>query len=206
MSDYPEPDPTPPPLPVFNPINFPQIETGGGGGVAGAQGPTGPSGVAGPQGPAGSSLTLRYNMAGFQFFYPSGILSAELAMTNYTFTGGILGFQGRLGLQFSDNFGVVTSGYPGFSSSFYAISGTGANSINPATFTGIVRTYLTQISGSTYTYVLTCTESTVTNENAFTRVNGVFTTNGPISAATAVLVGGSAGGGTPSGRLAISGF
>lgn len=35
MSDYPEPDPLPPPLPIFNAVNWPQIDTVGGGGGGG---------------------------------------------------------------------------------------------------------------------------------------------------------------------------
>lgn len=53
MSDYPQPNPTPPPLPVFNPINWPQmIQQGGGGGV----------GIQGIQGEQGSSPSLPANV------------------------------------------------------------------------------------------------------------------------------------------------
>lgn len=58
MSDYPEPDPLPPPLPIFNPINWPQVEVptgGGGGGGVGTQGYQGFQGITigGTQGPQG---------------------------------------------------------------------------------------------------------------------------------------------------------
>lgn len=41
MSDYPQPDPTPPPLPVFNTVNWPQVVAEGGGGPQGFQGDEG---------------------------------------------------------------------------------------------------------------------------------------------------------------------
>lgn len=63
MADYTEPNPLPPPLPVFNLINWPQTFTpivigGGTLGPTGATGATGLNGVQGPQGPVGQNTVL----------------------------------------------------------------------------------------------------------------------------------------------------
>jgi hypothetical protein len=206
MTDYCPPDPLTI-LPVYNPENW--IDTcsgGGGGGGAGFQGPQGILGISGvqgiqgsggsaggagtqgaqggsgPQGVAGVGTINRYDLtSGAAKLVPSGATMVEFAFTGWFNNDNFLGFQGNLALRFQQIGNVdITSGYPGGNSTMYLVSGTGTTS-NSATFNGIIRAYCTRISGSNYTYIITCTESTVTNENAFTRVNGSFTTtNGPI--------------------------
>jgi len=57
MSNYNPPDPLPPPLTIFNNVNWevPDVISGGGGGGAGPQGIAGPQGLQGVQGSAGSA-------------------------------------------------------------------------------------------------------------------------------------------------------
>jgi hypothetical protein len=117
MSDYPEPDPLPPPLPIFNPINWPQVEGTGGGGGGGAgfqglQGVTGPfgsppgpqgfQGIAGIQGAQGYQGDL--GLQGVQGFDAVGL-------QGYQGTQGTEGFQGSQGYQGFDAVGL--QGYQG---------------------------------------------------------------------------------------------
>lgn len=107
MSDYPEPDPIPPPLPVFNPINWPQLDTdvvvgGGGAGTQGFQGIVGAGfqGLQGFQGFAGvSGVQGLQGLQGLQGV--QGIAGGNINGDNYLpsvfssviFAGGATGIQ-----------------------------------------------------------------------------------------------------------------
>lgn len=84
MSDYPEPDPLPPPLPIFNSVNWPQIETstGGGGGGGGFTIDT-------------QQITLTGNTGNVEIILPANTFQFTITIVPYKNSGGI--FYWRLG-------------------------------------------------------------------------------------------------------------
>lgn len=140
MSNYPEPDPLPPPLPIFNPLNWPQVDITGGGGLAGLQGPTGATGqfgVQGTQGVGGSTGLLGRQgpqgvpaVAGPLFYNGSNLsLTGVPGQTLYTFNydGGVAGslyettmlsFVGLSNTRLRVQIGGLTADFPSSSTFF----------------------------------------------------------------------------------------
>lgn len=181
MSEYSPPDPLPPPLPVFNNINWiaPEFGTGGGGGnIAGPQGPFGPAGPQGDigfQGPAGGGTPLRYNLSTGPagglgpYAFPSGT-SWDLNFYEWGWGAGTDGYQGAMALRFYTAGGAVTSGYTGINATgsqtgappwtatdCYCVSyinDTSSNANNRRT-NGVVSVNLVTTSGGLYYYTIT---------------------------------------------------
>lgn len=97
-SDYPEPDPLPPPLPIFNNSNWPQVLTpsGGGGGGGGGGGTTYQT----------VSVSLTGSTANVDFTIPSNTRTFFLEMSPLN-----LNFSGVVFIRLGDDTNYYTNNY-----------------------------------------------------------------------------------------------